>query len=438
MEIEKAVLGGFFVLDNYDEQINYYLDLKAEYFTDVNSNHRNYYNAIGSVLMNKKIVDMLCVYNLCKNEYWFNPAELSGLSDAVSSSANMKYHIAILKERNYKKRIEILINKELSELKKCENADDTESLKDRLIANLSGIELEIGSKFEDLKKYEKLIKENITSNKPIEGYAWGHNEVGKTLTSIDNYTSGIMKPRMIIVGGLKKSGKTRFLINTRKSLYHQNIVTPFISMEMPGYEVTKLTMSAFSDVNDIMLRSNTFLNSEQKGKLLNMKINYDLMPTECSSGLDKFQILSRIRKYAKLYPGCVVMIDYLQRIKHDRNRQAFELEEISNMIADATRTYNVTVILLSQLSNASEDNIPSVGHLKGSGGIGESADIILLIDNVFRRTKRDSDRNKTDIYIEQRYGDAGKVELYSDLGICLYKDPTAFDNINNNYYNREE
>ena len=68
-----------------------------------------------------------------------------------------------------------------------------------------------------------------------------------------------------------------------------------------------------------------------------------------------------------------------------------------------------------------ERETPNMGHLIGSGGIGEAADVIFLFDNIYRRTKNETDKNKIDIYIEQRHGDSGKAELYADLGSCNFR-----------------
>jgi replicative DNA helicase len=197
---------------------------------------------------------------------------------------------------------------------------------------------------------------------------------------------------------------------------------------MPGYELTKQTISRFAEIPEPYLRAKSFMNQEQRVKYENVKkeINWDLLPTEVATGLDVYQVIGRIRRYAKLYPGSIVFIDYLQRIKHDRNKQSFELENISNLIADATRENNITVVLLSQLSNAAEiSQEPSIGHLKGSGGIGESADTVILMDNIYRRDKRDeSQRGVIQLLLEQRYGDSGKIKILSDLSCCKFYDPS--------------
>ena len=116
-----------------------------------------------------------------------------------------------------------------------------------------------------------------------------------------------------------------------------------------------------------------------------------------------------------------MFIDYLQRIDHDRNRQAQQLEDISTRIADSARLNNIAIVLLSQLNVQGEREIPSIAHLKGSGGIGEAADTVLLLDNLYRRTKQEADKNKININIEQRYGDSGTQSIQCDLGCIQFR-----------------
>ena len=93
------------------------------------------------------------------------------------------------------------------------------------------------------------------------------------------------------------------------------------------------------------------------------------------------------------------------------------------------RKENVAIVIASQLANISERETPTIGHLKGSGGIGETADTIMLIENIYRKTKKEEDRNKLVLYFEQRHGLSGKQKIYCDLGLCQFKDL---------YYEKEE
>jgi replicative DNA helicase len=209
---------------------------------------------------------------------------------------------------------------------------------------------------------------------------------------------------------------------------------------MPGYEVTKLHYSRFTQIQDTHFRAIGFMSNEEKFRYERVKkeIDWSLLSTECISGITINQILQRLRLYQRIYKHPVVFIDYLQRIKHNRDRQAQELEEISNMIADATRMYEIPIILLAQLSNLAERETVSIGHLKGSGGIGEAADMILLLDNIYRKSKQDTDKGKFEITIEQRYGDSGIIKCTSDLGTCTFADNVLTSNEVSQDYMREK
>lgn len=60
-----------------------------------------------------------------------------------------------------------------------------------------------------------------------------------------------------------------------------------------------------------------------------------------------------------------------------------------------------------------------------SGGIGEAADAILLLSNVYRKTKLDADKGRFEILIEQRYGDSGIIKCTADLGTSTFADSIA-------------
>ena len=406
IDLEKSVLEGIYSLSDKQKQFEFYNELNGKLF--INEDNLKLYNAFGKILVKEMAIDQVTLFEETKDKILATQLN-------VSNWLNLGEHIKLLKERKYKTDIVKSIESHLEVIKMGTHHDDIDDIKNQFIADMSGIELDAGSQFIDFEITREKLKSNITNDSKIEGYSWNISE-------LDSYTSGIVRPRLIVVGGLKKSGKTRFIINTRKALYGQGIPSPFLSLEVPEYELSKPTYSSFLDMNDLQFRSKSFMSKHDYEKFQKCDIDFSLLPTECISGLTIEQVISRIRRYSKLFPNGVIFIDYLQRILHDRNKQAQQLEDFSARIADTTRTNNTTIILLSQLSNSAEGNQPSVGHLKGSGGIGEAADVILLLDNKYRRTKRDMDKNKMDIIVEQRYGDSGKISIHTDLGKCKFSD----------------
>ena len=414
MQVEEQLIAEILNLDKKEEQLDYFVQIdNPKLFT--NEKIVKILYAMGRVIVSGKIADMVTVFQELKGEV--PDAYYAKLAMQSHSSALINDYITILKERKYKKDVEDILKTQAKKVKESTDFESVDKAKNEILAELGTLEIGAQSEFISFQEYKQKIRAQLSSRKEIEGFSWG-------VSDLDTYTSGIQVPLVYVIGGLKKAGKTRFLIFILKSLYKQGVPSVFLSLEVPAYEITKLLHAAFIGINDVRLRSSSFLNREELYEFDQVNIEQELMAVECKSGLDVNQVVARIRRYAKLGYK-VVMIDYLQRIKHDRNRQAQELESISIALADAARQNKVALIILSQLNASAENGVPNMGNLKGSGGVGESPDTIILFDNIYRRTKVEGNKNKVDLILEQRYGDSGAISVWADLGAC------HFENIKN-------
>ena len=311
----------------------------------------------------------------------------------------------------------MLINKKYNDCLSLKSRTELDNLKNSLITELSNLEFDKKeSSFADIKLLSAKLIKNLGAKEKITGFSWGIKEM-------DIATNGIEEERFIVIGALKKSGKTRFAAHIQRMIQQQGGVCIFKSLEMASYDLMKLQLAAESEISDRLIKSGGLLKKYQISKILALKdqIDWEKMPIETGT-LKKEMITPTLRRYSKLYAGCVVIIDFIQRIYYDKSRGASELEEIAMMIGDAVREFKITVIVLSQLANTAESEKPDIGHLKGSGGIAENADIIILLDNIFRRTKKEDDKNKLNITIQQRYGETSEFKVFADLGKCQFKD----------------
>lgn len=420
--LERTILGEFLLLDDYKKQVDVMLDLGEKYFDDEMA--KKFIATFSKILFEKRsLVDQVgCYQDILKIE-GIRATEFVELTSDITSTDKIFIHIQELKSRKYRNNVVKETELILSEMKNALSVSELDEKKDKMIVSLSGMDLDSESKFIEPKGIISKIEINLDKGRELEGHSWG-------LIELDSYTSGIVSPRLFVIGGLKKTGKSRFVLNTMIELYHNNIPTVFLSLEMPEYEVVKLLISRYAGIPETHLRNSSIISKDERIKFQQAKadIDWNLLNVECANRLNINQIVGRIRKYKKMFGNCVIFIDYLQRITHDRNRQAQELEMISVAIADATREYGCPIVLLSQLSNLAEREGVSVGALKGSGGIGEAADVILLLDNLYRKEKIDTNKNKMDVYIEQRYGDSGKITITTDLSWCKFADYIRFEN----------
>lgn len=409
LDYEKLVISGMLKADK-ETQIKLLSELDSPGLFLIEK-YRKIIAAFFKCLFAKVEIGPITLANVLQGELTIN--EILEILHYTQSAKDLKAHLSILKALRYKRELTLSAEKFLERLNTSTVADDLDEIKNRAVVEINSINVADKSEFIDFDLLKTKITEQMKREDGLQGFSWGIN-------AIDKMTSGIVLPRTYVIGGLKKSGKTRFVIHTIKKLIERNVPTAFLSLEMPAYEVTKLTTASMLNIEDHKF-DGPYLTSDEKVRFLNFTLNDKSLAVECKSSLKLTHVLSRIRLYSKLGYK-VVFIDYLQRIDHDRKRQAQELEEISIQISDAGRINNVAIILLSQLNNLGEREIPNVGHLKGSGGIAESVDSIILFDNVYRRTKKEEDKNCIDLYFEQRYSPSGLKSIYADLGAIQFKD----------------
>ena len=423
-ETENFIIGEFLLLESKEKQLEILCEMdEPNLFLDERNN--KLIASFSKILMCGQKVDVVTAYEPMKDELLATDLHLltnKAWHFVKHIHKHINEHISILKKSKYKRELIKKIKKQLESIQDSTFLDDINTEKNKLIAELTSLSIADTSEFINLAELKEKISQQLDSKKDIEGYSWG-------ISDLDTWTSGIVTPRLYVIGGLKKSCKTRFTVFTITELYKQDIPIAFLSMEMPAYEVTKMLCATLLKMDELRLRSSSILRDDERQKFENLELNQSLLGIECKPGLRIEGVLSRIRSYSKLGYK-VIFIDYLQRISHNRNNQAQELEDISIKIADSARANNISIILLSQLNALAEREVPTPAHLKGSGGIGESADTILLMDNIYRRTKKE--KGKIDVYIESRYGDSGRLSLHADLGSCQFSnygtDDTKYQN----------
>lgn len=412
LELERRIIGSILNLDKRDEQL-YYVALigNSKHFTS--KIHQEIIESFSRYVITENVlVDQLKLAMYMKKYH----KEISEINSSYVSSVFLENDIKHLILRFRHKELLAKIEMDVKDLTESVTISEIEKVKSQMIIHLSCNLLDSESRFIDYNKMETVLMENLIKDKQskIEGYSFG-------ISDIDRITNGILVPKLFTIGALKKSGKTRFVIQIIRELMKQKIPAAFLSLEVPEYEVYKMLKASFIGMEDSQLRAGNllYLSKDDLQKLKDIQFNKEELMIECNNGLNLADVLKRIRKYAQL-GAKVVFIDFFQRITHDIKNKVNELEEIAQRLADTTREYNIAVFMLSQLSNIAEKETPSLSHLKGTGGLAEASDTIMILDNVYRRTRDERYRNRIDIEITQRYGESGSISIYGDLGRCAF------------------
>jgi len=250
------------------------------------------------------------------------------------------------------------------------------------------------------------------------------------LDQLDMATDGIEKGKFYVIGGLKKSGKSRFMIHLASAIMAGGNTVLINSLEMNEFQLNTCFAAWSSGVSTRQLSANL---GERDNAMRSMAIaNMVTYPLHIYREYTADELTARLQYVNSKKKIDVLFVDYLQRMRDENyNRDRVrEVESISMYLANLSRDMNIAVIALCQLSGAAEhlgdDEIPTMQYLKESQAIAENADTIIMLHNADRKKENAGWNNEyrpanISLRLEQRYGQSGLViKLQGDLRTCRF------------------
>lgn len=241
---------------------------------------------------------------------------------------------------------------------------------------------EIINNYKDEKSLLNYTKEQIENRinaiEPEKGITWGYPK-------LDEFTMGIQKGHLIIVGARPAVGKTTFCLNIISNILFQQKEVPIllISLEMTSQSIVGKLISLSANIAQRKidlgyLYKDEYLKLQKCSKELESKYLFII-----DESLYISEIISTVKELIRNDQIKVVFIDYLGLI---RNKMHFEskVSEVSFLTRELkclAKDNDISVVCLSQLSRASEKEgrKPNKSDLRDSGQIEADADTILLL-----------------------------------------------------------
>ena len=241
---------------------------------------------------------------------------------------------------------------------------------------------------------------------------------------LDLITQGFQNSDLIIIAGRPSMGKTAFslaiMLNVIKTI---NLPVLFFSLEMSKEQLIYRLLSQEAEINSRKLRSGSLSNQDWE-QLLNCIKNFSDLPLFIADtpNLTIQEIRVKIRniifKHSKIG---LIIVDYLQLMQNSNSNSKIEnrvqeLSQITRLLKNLAREFNVPIVALSQLSRNVEARVskkPILADLRESGSIEQDADLVLMIyrDSYYN----ESDNNITEIIVaKHRNGPVGTVSLNFD------------------------
>ena len=341
-------------------------------------------------------------------------AYVSGLSDAVPTSANVGHYVAIVEEHALRRRlmraageigtVATAVDQPIEDV--LDIAEQTVyAVSDRRIGD--GLAPISPLLFPAIEQAEKLY-----NGEEITGQPTGYADLDATL-------AGLHPKNLVVIAARPGMGKTALALGVATNVAVRDVPVAVFSLEMSKEEVVTRIMCAKESIDSTRLRTGR-LTDEDFARLRDAAAGLDRKPifVDDSPGLTVTEIRAKCRRLARR-PGLgLVVVDYLQLMNVPRageNRQQ-EIAAISRHLKNLARELDVPVIAVSQLNRSMEarqDKRPMLSDLRESGAIEQDADVVMFIyRHEYYHPEEQESRGVAEINIaKHRQGATAKVEM---------------------------
>jgi replicative DNA helicase len=359
------------------------------------------------------------------------PAYISSLVDGVPRSTNVEHYARIIKEKATLRSLIYSANKILTNAYEAE--DEADVILDQAEHAIFAIaDKKVRDGFVSLKDLAEGSLDTIERLHARKELVTG---VPTGFTDLDEMTSGLQPSDLIIVAARPSMGKTSLVLNMAQHVGTKTDMTVGIfSLEMSKEQLFLRMLTGEARIDAHRLRGG-FLGERDWGKLSQAlgtlseaKIFIDDTPS-----IGVLEMRAKCRRLATEHGLHLVIVDYVQ-LMQGRGRfenRTLELASISRAMKGLAKELHVPIIVLSQLSRATEsrsDHRPQLSDLRESGALEQDADVVIFIyreDQYADKNAPPGDNAGTAELIigKQRNGPTGVVKL------AFIREFTRFENL---------
>lgn len=251
------------------------------------------------------------------------------------------------------------------------------------------------------------------------------------LRDLDSLLNGWQRGKIYVIGALKKTGKSRFVLNAASHFLDANLKGLMFSMEMGRFQILDCLIGNREEIETQDIRSGRMTAKETKrAKTQTHRIALQQFTIDKKSACTVDYIRNHIQQAKRGGVVDFVIVDYIQRMKGARaESRVREIESCAISLADIARDEGVIMIVLSQMSGEAEKSrgsTPAYAMFKDSQAIVESADVaIALVDKNRGKPSQGENWKDIDAIVLQRDGPSDmfvtlKAELqYSKFSMSL-------------------
>ena len=382
LEAEQSVLGALLVDPDCISAVLEHITKSEMFFK---KQHAELFEVFLNMFNLSQTVDFITVLNETDKAGIFEDITaakvyLVQLMELVPSTANVVDYCEIIKDKYYRRRLISAAN-EISEITR-EGDGTAAQLLD--MAEQKIYDIRQGRDSSQLVPIDKVIIDaydrlrNLTSE---DRELYLGLESG--FTRLDEMMTGLNKSDLILLAGRPGMGKSAFALNIATNVakkYDKDVVV--FNLEMSSEQMVNRMLCSEAQISSETLQTGK-LSTDQWMQLAGSAeiLSQTRMYLDDTPGITVAEIKAKVRRLKNL--GLIV-IDYLQLMSgggRSENRVQ-EISKITRNLKIMAKELNIPVLVLSQLSRATEqrpDHKPMLSDLRESGSIEQDADIVLFV-----------------------------------------------------------
>lgn len=382
IEAEQSVLGACLIDNEAANSIMSSLNTNDFYL----ESHQEIFEAMTNIFNRSQPIDYVTVTDELDNSSLLQSIGgleyITSLTNILPSAANFKTYVEIVKKDSMLRQIISAGQKVIENAYESSDATDAINFAEKTIFEIakneqtSSLEHISGALNDVINKFDMLSKNKGT----VHGIRTGFKD-------FDAVTNGLQNSDLILLAARPGVGKTSFAMNiiTHAAIKEKKKCAIF-NLEMPRIQIAQRAVCSVASVSMAKaLKGELSIDEWKSIWTANKQLAESNIYIDDSSMNTPMSILSKCRKLQREQGLDLLMIDYLQLMSDDKksdNRQG-EVAQMTRNLKIAAKELNIPIILLSQLSRASElrkgDHKPQLSDLRESGSIEQDADIVLFI-----------------------------------------------------------
>lgn len=251
---------------------------------------------------------------------------------------------------------------------------------------------------------------------------------------LNHITGGWQDTDLIILAGRPSVGKTALALNFLKNAA-LSVPVGMFNLEMGDSQLMRRLLCAESRIYlDKFNNGKMSMEELERVVMANDRINRLKIFIDDTGGIDIYELRSKARRLVSKHGVKLIIIDYLQLMSGEGNKQQNreqEISSISSKLKALAKEIKIPIIALSQMNRESEKakREPILSDLRESGAIEQDADMVIFgWRDDYQAIDQGEENNGAYLKIaKHRNGPLDKLAFKTDMRIQTWFDLTGWD-----------